>query len=61
MRLAVFTTRYPARGATFFRRDMSALVAAGAIGASAARYGAVPFAKSAYVIPKAWAWAAATP
>jgi glycosyltransferase involved in cell wall biosynthesis len=29
MRLAVFTTRYPARGATFFRRDMSALLAAG--------------------------------
>jgi hypothetical protein len=113
MRLAVFTTRYPARGATFFRRDMSALIAAGievevfpiyplepgnwsrgadiaadaippdrvhnigigeslrtpprrvgrlqrdtiAIGASAARDGAVPFAKSAYVIPKAWAWA----
>jgi len=116
MRLAVFTTRYPARGATFFRRDMSALVAAGidvevfpiyplepgnwvqgsdvvagdaiprdhvhnigigeslrtrprgsvgrllrdavAIGASAARFGAVPLGKSAYVIPKAWAWAA---
>jgi glycosyltransferase involved in cell wall biosynthesis len=115
MRLAVFTTRYPARGATFFRRDMSALIAAGievdvfpiyplepgnwsqgsdiasdaippdhvhnigigeslrtrpprglgrlmrdavAIGASAARFGFVPLAKSAYVIPKAWAWAA---
>lgn len=29
MRLAVFTTRYPARGATFFRRDMTALLAAG--------------------------------
>lgn len=114
MRLAVFTTRYPARGATFFRRDMSALIAAGievevfpiyplepgnwsrgadiaadaippdhvhnigigeslrtpprrvgrlvrdtiAIGAAAARFGAVPLAKSAYVIPKAWAWAA---
>lgn len=29
MRLAVFTTHYPARGATFFRRDMSALQAAG--------------------------------
>lgn len=29
MRLAVFTTHYPARGATFFRRDMSALRAAG--------------------------------
>src|SRR5512134_573947 len=109
MRLAVFTTRYPARGATFFRRDMSALIAAGievdvfpiypleagnwsqgsdiagdaippdhvhnigigeslrtrpprglgrltrdavAIGASAARFGVVPVAKSAYVIPK---------
>lgn len=115
MRLAVFTTRYPARGATFFRRDMSALVAAGievdvfpiypleagnwdqgsdvtareaiprdhvhnigigeslrtppprvgrllrdtaSIGVSAARFGAVPLGKSAYVIPKAWAWAA---
>jgi glycosyltransferase involved in cell wall biosynthesis len=115
MRLAVFTTRYPAHGATFFRRDMSALIAAGievdvfpiyplepgnwsqgsdiagdaitpdhvhnigmgeslrtrppralgrlmrdalAIGASAARFGFVPLAKSAYVIPKAWAWAA---
>jgi glycosyltransferase involved in cell wall biosynthesis len=119
MRLAVFTTRYPARGATFFRRDMSALLAAGievdvfpiypmdaqlwrsgldivdkhaipsdhvhnigvgtvlrrarpwppravgrfvrdavAVGASAARYGPVPLAKSAYVFPKAWAWAA---
>lgn len=116
MRLAVFTTRYPARGATFFRRDMSALVAAGievevfpiyplepgnwsqgsdivagdaiprdhvhnislgealrtrppgrpgrllrdsaAIVAAAARFGGVPLAKSAYVIPKAWAWAA---
>lgn len=120
MRLAVFTTRYPARGATFFRRDISALLAAGievdlfpiypmdaslwgssahmlddrsmprdhvhniglgasllqlrpwpprrfgtwirdavAVSASAARYGPVPFAKSAYVLPKAWAWAAA--
>jgi colanic acid/amylovoran biosynthesis glycosyltransferase len=29
VRLAVFTTHYPARGATFFRRDMSALQAAG--------------------------------
>jgi glycosyltransferase involved in cell wall biosynthesis len=119
MRLAVFTTRYPARGATFFRRDMSALLAAGvevdifpiypvdaqlwnsgldivdkhaiasdhvhnigfgavlrrarpwpprtvarfardamAVAASAARYGLVPLAKSAYVFPKAWAWAA---
>lgn len=118
MRLAVFTTRYPARGATFFRRDMSALLAAGvevdlfpiypldatlwrddrdrlaidaiprdrihniglgeslrrvrpwplgqfsravrdslAIGASAARFGAASAAKSAYVLPKAWAWA----
>jgi glycosyltransferase involved in cell wall biosynthesis len=119
VRLAVFTTRYPARSATFFRRDMSALLAAGievdvfpiypmdatlwssgldivdkhaiandhvhnigvgamlrrawpwppravgrfvrdaaAVGASAARYGLVPLAKSAYVLPKAWAWAA---
>jgi colanic acid/amylovoran biosynthesis glycosyltransferase len=29
VKLAVFTTHYPARGATFFRRDMSALRAAG--------------------------------
>ncbi len=119
MRLAVFTTRYPARGATFFRRDMSALRSAGievdvfpiypldarlwrsgldivgqyaipidrvhniglgeslrrarpwpprkvgrfvrdavVVGASAARYGTVSLAKSAYVFPKAWAWAA---
>lgn len=118
MRLAVFTTRYPARGATFFRRDMSALLAAGvevdlfpiypldarlwredrdrlaidsiprdrihniglgeslgrvrpwplgqvgrvareavAIEASAARFGAAAVMKSAYVLPKAWAWA----
>jgi len=118
MRLAVFTTRYPARGAMFFRRDMSALLAAGvevdlfpiypldeklwrddrdrlaidaiprdrihnigiaeslarlrpwplgkvgrftrdalAITASAARFGVTPAAKSAYVLPKAWAWA----
>lgn len=118
MRLAVFTTRYPARGATFFRRDMNALIAAGvevdvfpiyplergyweegkdivkddtiardhvhnisitqslrvwspsprrfgvilkdalAVGASAARHGIEPVVKSAYVFPKAWAWAA---
>ena len=29
MRLAVFTSKYPARVATFFERDMRALVAAG--------------------------------
>ena len=119
MRLAVFTTRYPARSATFFRRDMSALQAAGvevdlfpiypldaglwrnghgmldedamprervhnigfgeslrsarpwpprrlgtlvrdtvAVSASAARFGVLPLGKSAYVLPKAWAWAA---
>jgi len=119
MRLAVFTTRYPARGATFFRRDMSALRSAGievdvfpiypldarlwrsgldilgkdaiprdrvhhvgigeslrhawpwpprklgtfmrdavAASASAARFGIVPLAKTAYVFSKAWSWAA---
>ncbi len=120
MRLAVFTSTYPARVATFFERDMRALVEAGveldlfpiapldndrwrygldllsedvlprervhhigllesvggapprhplesfgalvrdaaAVGVSAARYGAGPLAKSAYVVPKAWGWAA---
>lgn len=118
MRLAVFTTHYPARGATFFRRDMSALRTAGvdldvfpiypedpglwesgrdvlgedaiprtsvhhigiarslrtapwpgrkagtfardvaAVSLSAARFGIVPLARSAYVMLKAWGWAA---
>jgi len=119
MRLAVFTSRYPAQVATFFERDMRALLEAGveidvfsiapldatlwrhsldllgpaqlprdrvhhlrlpatvgaalttlraggstprrdaaAILASAARHGLVPLAKTAYVLPKAWAWAA---
>ena len=119
MRLAVFTSRYPAQIATFFERDMRALIEAGveidvfpiapldasmwrhsldllgpdqlprdrvhhvrlgesvggamamlraggatlrrdlraALG-SALRHGPVPFAKTAYVFPKAWAWAA---
>lgn len=119
MRLAVFTAKYPARVATFFERDMRALIEAGievevfsiypldpsqwkyaldilgedvlprervhhastgrslaaaarhlsagqmataaadsaAILAAAARYGAVPLAKTAYVLPKAWEWA----
>ena len=116
MKLAVFTSRYPAQVATFFERDMRALLEAGveidifsvapldtslwkhslallgpdqlprdrihhltlaesraglgkglrdriarrdaiAILASAARYGAIPFAKTAYVLPKAWMWA----
>lgn len=117
MRLAVFTSKYPARVATFFERDMRALIAAGvevdvfaiypldgslwrysldilddvvlprnrvhhlggleavrrslpvprrrigtflrdaiAISSSAARYGVLPLAKSAYVLPKALAW-----
>lgn len=121
MRLAVFTSKYPAQVATFFERDMRALTDAGveidvfsiapldpsqwrhsldllgperlprervhhlshrdtlgsarrilergglgtrfrrdarAILTSAARHGAVPLAKTAYVLPKAWAWAA---
>lgn len=118
MRLAVFTSKYPARVATFFERDMRALLAAGididvfpiypldsslwgyshdtsneevlsrdkihhlslaeglkmarpfhagkmgtyardvaSSGAAAARYGVLPLAKTAYVMPKAWAWA----
>ena len=119
MRLAVFTSRYPAQVATFFERDMRSLIEAGveidvfsiapldaslwrhsldllgpdhlprervhhvrlgesiggamamlrsggttlrrdlraALG-SALRHGPVPFAKTAYVFPKAWAWAA---
>lgn len=118
MRLAVFTSKYPARVATFFERDMRGLIDAGidvdvfpiypldadmwrysldlldetvlprtrvhhlslpqalrgarpwpprhaatalgdaaAITASALRFGPVAFAKSAYVMPKAWAWA----
>src|ERR1041384_7749558 len=120
MRLAVFTSKYPARVATFFERDMRALIDAGieidvyaiypldaemwkyrldilderrlpadrvhhlglpgalrraapmvrshprallrdaaAILPAAARFGAVPLAKTAYVLPKASAWAAA--
>ena len=120
MRLAVFTSTYPARVATFFERDMRALIEAGvtlevfavapldpslwhyrldllnedvlprrrvhhlgiaqslravasrqpprvvarfardtaAVSASAARFGLGPLAKSVYVFPKAWAWAA---
>lgn len=119
MRLAVFTSTYPARVATFFERDMRGLIEAGvtldvfvvapldpslwryrtdilpedvlphsrlhylgipqslrearpwpprkvarflrdtaAVSISAARFGPVPLAKSAYVFPKAWAWAA---
>ena len=119
MRLAVFTSKYPARVATFFERDMRALLEAGvtldifviypldagmwryalellspdklprhrihhlglgeslrrarptlasrsvicardtvAVLPAAARYGPVPLAKTAYVLPKAWAWAA---
>lgn len=113
MRLAIFTSKYPARVATFFERDVRALLAAGVdvdifpiypvdaglwrysdgivprrrvhhvglasalarlrvwpfervrtflrdaagVTASAARFGAGPLAKSAYVFPKAWAWA----
>ncbi|MFN2491864.1 MAG: glycosyltransferase family 4 protein [Pyrinomonadaceae bacterium] len=118
MRLAVFTSKYPARVATFFERDMRALLEAGidvdifpiypldssmwqysvdtlhqqvfsgkkihhlslaqslmaarpypwkkfgtylrdaaATTTSAARYGFIPLAKTAYVLPKAWAWA----
>ncbi len=118
MKVAVFTSRYPAKVATFFERDMRALRAAGldldvfvigsleedlwryshelldaglpreqihhlGIGASlpqatsmlsrrpgalrdaasimlsALRFGPAPTAKTAYVMPKAWAWAAA--
>jgi glycosyltransferase involved in cell wall biosynthesis len=119
VKLAVFTSRYPAQVATFFERDMRSLLEAGveidvfavapldaslwkhslallgpdqlprerlhhlrllesvrgavttlarggrvavrdagAILKSAVRHGVVPFAKSAYVLPKAWAWAA---
>lgn len=118
MRLAVFTSQYPARTATFFERDMRSLLArnvgidvfavhpldeslwryslgllddgrvtrhrihhltfgesllragpvlrrsapwlgdAAAVLASAARFGPIPLAKTAYVLPKAWAWAA---
>jgi len=119
MRLAVFTSKYPARVSTFFERDMHALVAAGveldifpiypldrklwryslgvsgedvlprtrvhhlgllqslartrpwrtrelgtvmqaaaAVATAALPYGAAPVAKSLYVLPKAWAWAA---
>jgi len=117
VRLAVFTSKYPARVATFFERDMRGLIDAGvevdvfpiypldpamwqysldlldsvlprnrvhhlslpqallagrswpprraatglrdaaAITASALRFGPTAFAKSAYVMPKAWAWA----
>lgn len=118
MRLAVFTSKYPARVATFFERDMRGLIEAGievevfpiypldpdmwrysldlldetvlprtrvhhltlpqalrgarpwpprrvataltdaaAVTASALRFGPAAFAKSAYVMPKAWAWA----
>lgn len=116
MRLAVFTSEYPARTATFFERDMRALASAGvtldvycvtpldatlwrwsadgvpreqvfhlslgrglrecapvvakqAVPAlsdasralvAAARYGPVPLARTASVLPRAWAWAAAT-
>jgi colanic acid/amylovoran biosynthesis glycosyltransferase len=121
VRLAVFTSKYPAQVATFFERDMRALIEAGmevdvfsiapldpsqwrhsldllgpeqlprervhhlshgetlggalrllrphgkgarlrrdtrAILTSAARHGPVPLGKTAYVLPKAWAWAA---
>lgn len=121
MRLAVFTSMYPARTATFFERDMRALIEAGVeidvfamsppprhhsawelsldllgpehlprervhhlsfpkgisgalpvlrrspsaaardaltVLRSAARYGPVQLAKTAYLVPKAWAWAA---
>lgn len=118
MRLAVFTSKYPARVATFFERDMRALLEAGmdidvfpiypldsslwgyshdtpneevlsrakihhlslaeslkmarpyparklgtylldvaSTGVSAGRYGVASLAKTAYVMPKAWAWA----
>lgn len=119
MRLAVFTSKYPAKIATFFERDMRALIETGVeidvfaispldaaawkhsldllsakhlprnrvhhlepvqalrlarpilrrrlgtagrdaatVLRSAARFGAVRFAKTAYALPKAWAWAA---
>ena len=119
MRLAVFTSKYPAQIATFFERDMLGLLEAGveleifslyprddtlwhysldqqagdgrlrrasrhlgvsgalfgaaptlwrsarlcarqstAVLPAAARFGPVAFAKTAYVLPKAWAWAA---
>jgi glycosyltransferase involved in cell wall biosynthesis len=115
VKLAVFTSKYPARVATFFERDLRGLIAAGidvevfaiypldermwryatldenrlprdrvhhlssgealagarhglrrvspalgdafAVLASSARNGPVPFAKTAYVLPKAWTWA----
>jgi colanic acid/amylovoran biosynthesis glycosyltransferase len=114
MKLAVFTSTYPARVSSFFERDLRALIEAGVeidvfavapldpklwqhslgilgpeklpperihhltvgqslLGArpslaslsdaarilsSAVRHGVVPFAKTAYALPKAWAWAA---
>lgn len=118
MKLAVFTSRYPAQVATFFERDMRSLVETGveidvfsvapldqslwkhsldllgperlprdrvhhlrllesvrggvktllrdptarrdtrAILTNGVRYGLVPFAKTVYVMPKAWTWAA---
>jgi glycosyltransferase involved in cell wall biosynthesis len=119
MKLAVFTSQYPARIATFFERDMRSLMRAGidlevfaiyphdrslwrhsletfngekllqnrvhhltltgaareaaptfwrharacvgqasAVLPAAARFGVMPLAKTAYVLPKAWAWAA---
>jgi len=121
VRLAVFTSKYPARVATFFERDMRGLIDAGvevdvfpiypldptmwqysldlldktvlprervhhlslpqalrsapwpprravtalrdvaAVTASALRFGPMAVAKSAYVMPKAWAWAARFP
>src|SRR5919198_1356087 len=50
MKLAVFTSKYPARIATFFERDIRALVEAG--------LEIDVFAKTLYLMPKAWAWAA---
>lgn len=122
MNVAVFTNKYPARVATFFERDLRALIDAGIqvdvfaiypldptqwrysldllgpeqlprdrihhlrlreawrqagpivrarrreclhdagrVLAAAARYGPAPLAKTAYVLPKAWAWAAQFP
>ncbi|MBI4420992.1 MAG: glycosyltransferase [Gemmatimonadetes bacterium] len=120
LRVAVFTSKYPARVASFFERDLRGLIDAGvevevfsiypldeelwrfcrvwldearlprrrlhhlgafeavmrlaawrphgwrrfardtlAVTAAAARFGPVPLAKTAYVLPKAWAWALA--